>query len=49
MRRLKKYKTSSTKLTMAQPDTRPQAVRQLAIMGAVLEMTARQSQAATVM
>ena len=49
MRRLKRYKTSSTKTTMAQPDTRPQAAQQPAIMGAVLEMTARQSQAATVM
>ena len=49
MRRLKRYKTSSTKPTMAQPDPRPLAVQQLAIMGAVLEMTARLSQAATVM
>ena len=28
MRRLKRYKTSSTKPTVAQPDTRPQAVQQ---------------------
>ena len=47
--RPKRYKTSSTKTTMAQPDTRPQAVQWLAIMDAVLEMTARLSQAATVM
>ena len=48
MRRLKRYKTSSTKPTVAQPDTRPQAVQQPAIMDAVLETTARLSQAATV-
>ena len=49
MRRPKRYKTSSTKPTMAQPDTRPQAVQQPAIMDAVLETTARLTQAATVM
>ena len=49
MKRLKRYKTSSTKPTLAQPNTRPQAVQQPAIMDAVLETTARLTQAATVM
>ena len=54
MMRLKRYKTSSTKPTVVQhrcrqPDPRPQAVQQPAILDAVLETTARLTQAATVM
>ena len=55
MKRLKRYKTSSTKTSLAaqdqcrQRDPRLQAVQQLAILDAVLETTARLSQAATVM
>ena len=54
MKRLKRCKTCSTKPTMAQhqcrkPDPRLQAVQQPAILDAVLETTARLSQAATVM
>ena len=54
MRRLKRYRTSSTKPTTAkhrcrEPDPRPRAVQQLAILGAVLETTARLNLVATVM
>ena len=52
MKRLKRYKTSLTTLAQHQcklPDPRPRAVQQPAMMGAVLETTARLTQAATVM
>ena len=54
VKRLKRYKTSSTKPAVAkyqrrQPDPRPQAVQQPAMVDAVLETTARLTRAATVM
>ena len=50
IKKLKRYKTSSTKPHQHRhPDPRPQAVQQPAIMDAVLETTARLTQAATVM
>ena len=50
IKKLKRYKTSSTKPHQHRhPDPRPRAVQQPAIMDAVLETTARLTQAATVM
>ena len=50
MMKLKRYKTSSTKPHQQRhPDPRLQAVQQPVIMDAVLETTARLTQAATVM